>query len=112
MNYFVISATTDSGDLVEILDQLCDLNMSLFRRLGLQLGLHTSTLRQIEDRVNADDFGVCVLEAWLNQTDKVMERGGPPTWNGLIGALRSNVVNLKAHALKIQAWIEQGNSLS
>ena len=107
---FVIAAITDIDDLVEILDQLCDLNMSQFRRLGLQLGLSISTLRQFEDH-NAEDFGICVLEAWLNQTDKVLERGGQPTWSRLIGALRSKIVNLKAHALKIQAWIVQSNFL-
>ena len=101
---------TESGDLVDILEQLHDLNMSQFRRLGLQLGLFLSTMRQFEDH-NADDFEMCVLEAWLNQTDNVIKRGGPPTWSRLIGALRSGIVNLKVHASKIQAWLKQGNNM-
>ena len=97
-------AITDIADLADILLLLDGLTNSQFTRLGLQLGLLVSTL----DKFTADDYGIRVLEAWLNQTDKVMDRGGVPTWNSLIGALLTPTVQGKVQAQRIQHWLVHG----
>ena len=59
---------------------MCDLNLSQFRHLGLQLGLLQSTLSKIS-HTEALDYGNKVMTDWLNQVDNA-----ETTWNNLVEA--------------------------
>ena len=74
--------------------------------LGLQLGLLLPTLQQIEQASSADEFGMNVLLAWLDQKDEVMQRGGS-TVRQLMNALRTRTVGLNDRVLRIQEWLKQ-----
>ena len=71
--------------------------------LGLQLGLLLPTLQQIEQASSADEFGMNVLQAWLEQKDEVKQKGGP-TVSQLMEALKTRSVDLNDRALRIQEW--------
>ena len=101
-------ATTGIDDLADILELLHDLTTAQFKRLGLQLGLLISTLNSLD----SENYGMEVIEAWLNKRDNVIQRRGPPTWNSLIGALLAHSVSLKVQAQRIEAWLEQSKLLS
>ena len=74
-------------DVVDALKQVHFPNHKWFP-LGLQLGLLSPTLKDIEAN-HKDDVGRCLQECltlWLSKADKVTESGGP-TWDSLAGAL-------------------------
>ena len=72
--------------------------------LGLQLGLLLPTLQQIEQASSADEFGMNVLQAWLEQKDEVKQKGGP-TVSQLMEALKTRSVDLNDRVLRIQEWL-------
>ena len=63
--------------------------LTKWRDLGLELGLHYSTLEKIrsQQRDNIDDCKIDMLSAWLRQQDDVSQRG-VPSWSVLQAALR------------------------
>ena len=87
-----------SDDLLDVLEQLSDLTVSKYRRLGLKLGLKSSTLSKLESE---DEFGWHVMEAWLNQEDNVKN----PTWKCLIAALQSPYVGQNVTAQQVRQWL-------
>ena len=66
---------------------MCELNLSQFGHLGLQLGLLQTTLDKISQHTEALDYGKKVMADWLNQVDNVQ-----PTWNNLVKALKKKAV--------------------
>ena len=60
-----------------------------WKRLGLELGLHYPTLQKIrsDQRDQTDDCKMEMLSAWLNQQDNVPQ-SGDPSWQVLQAALR------------------------
>ena len=60
-----------------------------WKRLGLQLGLHYPTLTSIEiyRHYKVDECKMDMLSAWLNQQDGVPQKG-VPSWSVLRAALR------------------------
>ena len=89
-----------SDDLLDVLEQLSDLTVSKYRKLGLKLGLKSSTLSKA--KVESDDeFGWHVMEAWLNQEDNVKN----PTWKCLIAALQSPYVGQTVTAQRVRQWL-------
>ena len=57
--------------------------------LGLQLGLHFTTLERIEnDHNRTDKCKMMMLAAWLRQQDSVSQTG-VPSWSILVAGLRS-----------------------
>ena len=76
----------DIDDLRKVLLALHDLNE--WSMLGLQLGLHFSTLEKIENDYNrTDKCKMMMLAAWLRQQDSVSQTG-VPSWSVLVAALR------------------------
>ena len=100
--YFI----TGSSDLADIIELLHDVTNSQFKKLGLQLGLLLPTLKQIEQACSPDEFGMTVINAWLEKKDEVVQKGGP-TFSQLIKALQTRSVKLNGHAQKIQDWLKQ-----
>ena len=88
-------------DLLDVLEQLSDLTASKYWRLGLKLGLKSSTLNQLKSSHNSEDFGQHVMEAWLNQEDNVKN----PTWKCLIAALQSPYVGQTVTAQRVRQWL-------
>ena len=95
MNYVIYLA---SDDLLDVLEQLSNLTVSKYRRLGLKLGLKPTTLSNLE---SDDEFGWHVMEAWLNQVDNVKD----PTWKCLIAALQSPYVGQNVTAQQVRQWL-------
>ena len=64
--------------------------LTRWRSLGLQLGLHYSTLDKIrsQQRDNIDDCKMEMLSAWLRQQDDVFPNK-VPSWSVLRAALRA-----------------------
>ena len=87
-----------SDDLLDVLEQLSDLAASKYWRLGLKLGLKSSTLNKLE---SGDKLGWHIMEAWLNQEDNVKN----PTWESLIAALQSPYVGQKVTAQRVRQWL-------
>ena len=102
IHYFI----TGSRDLANIIELLHDVTNSQFKMLGLQLGLLYPTLEQIEQACSPDEFGMKVINAWLEKKDEVVQKGGP-TFSQLIKALQTRSVKLNDHAQKIQNWLKQ-----
>ena len=75
---------------------MCDLNLSQFGFLGLQLGLLQTTLDKISHTEQALDYGKKVMIDWLNKVDNAH-----PTWNNLVKALKKKTVNAKVQADEI-----------
>ena len=73
----------------------CDLNLSQFDHLGLQLGLLQPTLSNIS-HTEALDYGNKVMTDWLNQVDNTQ-----PTWNNLVKALKKRTVKGNVQADEI-----------
>ena len=69
--------------------------------LGLELGLLAPTLKQLKSTHSSEDFGLHVMEAWLNQVDNVK----CPTWECLIAALQSPIVKQNATAQQLRQWL-------
>ena len=90
-----------SDDLLDVLEQLVDLTASKYWRLGLKLGLKSSTLNQLESTHNSDDLGRHIMESWLNQVDNVKR----PTWECLIAALQSKYVGQPVTAQQVTHWL-------
>ena len=74
---------------------MCDLNLSQFDHLGLQLGLLQTTLDKIS-HTEALDYGNKVMTDWLNQVDNAQ-----PTWNNLVKALKKKTVKGNVQADEI-----------
>ena len=84
-----------NDDLLDVLEQLYDLAAGQYWRLGLKLGLNSSTLNKLE----SDDEFEWIIEAWLNQEDNVKN----PTWKSLIAALQS--VGQDVTAQRVRQWL-------
>ena len=71
--------------------------------LGLSLGLHYSTLKDIEAShfLGVENHMTNVLQKWLNEIDRVSERG-PPSWRSLALALDCPLVREHQVARSIQ----------
>ena len=87
-----------SDDLLDVLEQLSSLTVHKYRKLGLKLGIKSSTLSKLEPD---DEFGWHVMEAWLNQEDNVKN----PTWKSLIAALQSPYVGQNVTAQRVRQWL-------
>ena len=85
-------------DLLDVVEQLSDLTVSNYRKLGLKLGLKLSTLSELKSN---DEFGWHVMEAWLNKEDNVKN----PTWESLIAALESRYVGQVVTAQRVRQWL-------
>ena len=96
MSFFIAS-----DDLLDVLEQLSDLTASKYWRLGLKLGLKSSTLNQLESAHSSEDLGRHIMEAWLNQMDNVK----CPTWECLITALQSKYVGQYVIAQQVRQWL-------
>ena len=92
---------TASDDLLEVLEQLTTLTQGKFWKLGLKLGLISSTLDKLKDSYNSDEFGQHVMQAWLNQEDKVTDT----SWRSLVDALESKLVMERVVAQQIRDWL-------
>ena len=90
-----------SDDLLDVLEQLSDLTVTKYWRLGLRLGLRSSTLNQLESAHSSEDLGRHIMEAWLNQVDNVTH----PTWECLIAALQSRHVGEYVTAQQVIQWL-------
>ena len=101
---------TDTDNLKEIVDALKQVlfpNHKWFP-LGLQLGLLSPTLKDIEAN-HKDDVRRCLQECltlWLSKADKVTDNGGS-TWDSLADALRNIEENFAAE--KIMEFSEKFN---
>ena len=87
-----ISFITDTDNLKEIVDALKKVRFPNHKwfPLGLQLGLLSPTLKDIEAN-HKDDVRRCLQECltlWLSKADKVTDNGGS-TWDSLADALRN-----------------------
>ena len=94
-----ITGTDNLKDIVDALKQVRFPNHKWFP-LGLQLGLLSSTLKDIEAN-HKDDVRRCLQECltlWLSKADKVTESGGP-TWDSLASALRNIEENFGAEKI-------------
>ena len=78
-------------------EYVCDLNITQFKKLGLQLGLLQPTLDKLTDGTKPDEYGTKVMIEWLNQVDKVQ-----PTWNNLAKALDKRTVKAHIQAAQIK----------
>ena len=89
---YKISFITDTDNLKEIVDALKQVRFPNHKwfPLGLQLGLLSPTLKDIEAN-HKDDVRRCLQECltlWLSKADKVTDNGGS-TWDSLADALRN-----------------------
>ena len=86
---------TGIADLKDVIEYVCDLNLSQFDHLGVQLGLLQTTLNKIS-HTKPLDYGKKVMTDWLNQVDNVQ-----PTWNNLVKALKKKSVqgNVQANGI-------------
>ena len=97
-----ISFITDTDNLKEIVDALKKVRFSNHKwfPLGLQLGLLSPTLKDIEAN-HKDDVRRCLQECltlWLSKADKVTDNGGS-TWDSLADALRNIEENFAAEKI-------------
>ena len=90
IHYVYLGEVLDIGDLVDVTDALKrhDVSNSVWRDLGLHLGILQSTLEDIDDkrRGSPAECMYDVLSCWVERQDKVMERG-VPSWNTLVHTL-------------------------
>ena len=75
------------ADLADVLEYVHDVNLPKLKTLGLQLGLLPSTLDKLRDQARPEEYGMKVMEVWLQQGDNVPSRG-KPTWATLATALK------------------------
>ena len=97
-----ISFITDTDNLKEIVDALKQVRFPNHKwfPLGLQLGLLSPTLKDIEAN-HKDDVRRCLQECltlWLSKADKVTDNGGS-TWDSLADALRNTEENFAAEKI-------------
>ena len=76
---------------------MCDLNITQFKKLGLQLGLIQPTLDKLTDGAKPDEYGTKVMTEWLNKVDSAH-----PTWNNLAKALDKRTVKAHVQAAQIR----------
>ena len=81
----------DIKDLADVIKELTSdqhLACSVWRRLGLQLGLYDPRLVDIDTdyRGQSEDCFHACMSAWLRGEDGVREKGGP-SWSSLATAL-------------------------
>ena len=96
-NLLCSSFLIEIKDLKDVDEYVCDLNMTQFKKLGLQLGLLQPTLDKLTDGTKPDEYGTKVMIEWLNQVDKVQ-----PTWNNLAKALDKRTVKAHIQAAQIR----------
>ena len=101
INLFVYCNCLASDNLLDVLEQLSDLTASKYWKLGLKLGLKSSTLNQLKSTHSSEDFGQHVMETWLNHEDNVK----CPTWECLIAALQSKYVGQYVIAQQVRQWL-------
>ena len=102
-NLLCSSFLIEIKDLKDVIEYVCDLNMTQFKQLGLQLGLLQPTLDKLTDGTKADDYGTKVMTEWLNQVNKVQ-----PTWNNLAKALDKRAVKVHVQAAQIREDLKNG----
>ena len=88
--------TTGIKDLRTVLMEIRNVNKK-WNFLGLELGLLQPTL----DGISSSDYEVCKMEMiqkWLNKEDQDCH----PSWDSLVEALRSDLVQHKPIADKIE----------
>ena len=81
---------TDLDVVIKELTSTQHLSCSVWRDLGLQLGLYDPTLKDIEEdnnKVSHKCFREC-MSAWLKGEDKVKDKDGP-SWLSLVSALKT-----------------------
>ena len=78
----------------------------LLNTRGFALSWGLPTLNNIKKACHADEYGVNVLQVWLEQKDLVEGMGGP-TWNRLIQALLANSLKLYSHVQRIQDGVRR-----
>ena len=96
-NLLCSSFLIEIKDLKDVIEYVCDLNMTQFKLLGLQLGLLQPTLDKLTDGTKADDYGTKVMTEWLNQVDNAC-----PTWDNLAKALDKRAVKAHVQAAQIR----------
>ena len=89
------------SDLRDVLRQLSNLTPSNYGMLGLELGLFEPTVNRLESTHSSEDLGRHIMKAWLNQVDNVK----CPTWECLIAALQSPLVQQNATAQQLRQWL-------
>uniref|UniRef100_A0A1X7TBI9 Death domain-containing protein n=1 Tax=Amphimedon queenslandica TaxID=400682 RepID=A0A1X7TBI9_AMPQE len=106
--------TLDIKDLDIVIKELTSdqhLPCSVWRRLGLQLGLYDPRLVDIDKKNRGDPvecFHEC-MSAWLRGEDKVREKGGP-SWSSLATAL--DTIEEKSFASNIRDKYCTSNMMS
>ena len=100
--YFALLFLIEVEDLKDVIEYVCDLNMTQFKQLGLQLGLLQPTLDKLTDGTKADDYGTKVMTEWLNQVDNAC-----PTWDNLAKALDKRAVKAHVQAAQIREELKK-----
>ena len=102
-NLLCSSFLIEVEDLKDVIEYVCDLNMTQFKQLGLQLGLLQPTLDKLTDGTKPEDYGTKVMTEWLNQVDKAH-----PTWDNLAKALDKRAVKAHVQAAQIREEMKNG----
>ena len=69
----------DHPNIVEALKSLSNTDLM---SLGTALGLLYATVRKMDNKLDE------MVDAWINERDNVPNTSSPPTWAGLVKALR------------------------
>ena len=93
--YVYYNFTTGIDDLFLVLEAVA--SVIRWFDLGLALGLKQPTLQIIRDQHQPSDHKREMLTKWLHQVD-----GCRPTWNALVIALRSRIVQCYTVAEEIE----------
>ena len=91
INLYMLILHTDVEDLRVVMEYTCDLSQTQLFELGIQLGLHFSTLRKLREN-SPNLLRMEMMNAWLSRQDSVKEIG-IPSWRVLVIALRKKPVN-------------------
>jgi len=79
----------------------------MLKKLGLKLGLFSTTIDKLCYKTEPEEYGMKVMETWLQQNDDVAKKG-LPTWIMLATALKGRVVNCHVQADQILADFREG----
>ena len=99
MLFFLI----DIEDLKDVIEYVCELNMTQFIQLGLQLGLLQPTLDNLTNGTKPINYGTKVMTEWLKQVDNAC-----PTWKNLAKALDKKTVKAHVQATQIREDLKRG----
>ena len=102
-NLLCSSFLIEIEDLKDVIEYVCELNMTQFKQLGLQLGLLQPTLDKLTDGTKPEDYGTKVMTEWLNQVDNARL-----TWNNLAKALDKRAVKAHVQATQIREELKNG----